>query len=192
MPSQRDRGTPPSPLVEAAQAFDRELTSYGHLAEALLRAPLGSTRHLEKVNETLGEIAQVEERLGLCGQALATALNNARDEQQRLAQAMIQRLPEIKQRSEELQALMGQFAALGDDAGALNADVTAMAGLDPSDPTRATEARKLSERMAQLGKRAREVSEAAKAAAFEELAREAHSLHQKMLAAANRLQLMAK
>src|SRR5688572_17770512 len=103
------RTTSPSPLTEAAQAFADELSSYLHLSEAFQRAPLSSTRHLERVNELLGQIAASEQRLAGCGQQLATAVTVAREQQEKQAQQTIARIPEVKARMENLRSLLAQF-----------------------------------------------------------------------------------
>ena len=58
MPSRSD-----SPLAEAAADFATELANYSRLGRLFLETPLGSVKHLERANQTLGEIAASEVRL---------------------------------------------------------------------------------------------------------------------------------
>src|SRR5258705_8675132 len=84
---------PASPLLLAAQAFDDELQTYTRLAELFVKSPLTTTKHLDRINETLGEIAGCEQRLGETGRALVGALATAREQQERLAVQVVERIP---------------------------------------------------------------------------------------------------
>ena len=72
-----------SALVEAAAAFDSELATYTRLGKLFISTPLGSVKHLERANQTLGEIAASEEKLQAAGTALAQALGGVRAQQER-------------------------------------------------------------------------------------------------------------
>jgi len=166
----------PSPLVEAAQAFDEALEAHARAGELFVRAPLSTTKHLERANELLGEIAAAEARLGECGAALAAAINVAHTRQQQLAKDIVDRLPSIKERNEQLQALLATFQALGAEAGALDA---AAAASKPGE---------LVATLTSLSERAATLATDARTTGFEELAREAHSLHQRLASTARKLQ----
>jgi hypothetical protein len=169
-----------SPLVEAAQAFDDALDAHARACELFARAPLAGARQIERANELLTEIAAAEERLRDTGAALATAVGEARDRQERSAHEVLGKLPQIQERNTQLQALLADFGKLAEEAGALNnAAVAAAPG--------ASAARDLAPRLTELAGRAAELAEAARGADFEELASQAHSLHQRMLAAAKKL-----
>ena len=194
MPSKR--GTPTSPLRQAAEAFDDELNSYLHLSEAFQRAPLSSTKHLERVNELLGEIAASEQRLAECGQRLAAAVNEARDRQERQARVTLERVPEVRARMEHVRGLLAQFEALGSEAGALNQTAATLgrAGQQgeaaPGEPAgQLAGARELAAQMHGLSLRAQQLAAAAKQLDFEELGNKAHALHQQLLSAYNKLKL---
>jgi hypothetical protein len=174
---------PPTPLIDAAQAFDDALHEYGHLAELFLRTPLSTAKQLERINEILQEIAGNEERLGASGKALAEQVAAARDKQQQLAQQMIQRLPEVKQRMEQLRDLLARFEQLGADAGDLNRDAAAAS----ASRDRAVH-KELAGRMNGLAERALEVAGVAREMDFEEIATKAHALHQQLLAATKKLE----
>lgn len=180
------RQRPESELVAAAQAFDDELAAYAQHAETLIKTPLATMRQLERIHATLAEIGACEERLGATGARLAQAIAAARDAQDQLAKQMIARLPEIKARNEQLGALMAEFDALGTEASALNETAATMQGLDAA--AQAQAARGLVEQLLALSTRAEEVSQRARDANLEELASQAHALHQSLLAACKKLQ----
>lgn len=166
----------PSALVEAAQAFDEALEAHGRAAELFVRSPLSTTKHLERANELLGEIAAAEKRLAEQGAALAAAINAAHQRQQAGAQAVVDRIPAIKERNEQLQALLATFQSIGADAGALNAS------------TAASKPDELVASITSISDRAAALAADAHTAGFEELAREAHALHQRLASTARKLQ----
>jgi chromosome segregation ATPase len=180
---------PASPLLSAIEAFEAELHSYAQLSEAFQRAPLGSTKQLERANETLGQIAASEQRLGACGQRLAQAVSEARDQQERLARATLERVPAVKQRMEELRGLLARFETLGQEAAALNATAAGLARRPADAESPAGTARQLTEQMHALSQKAQELAAAARAVDFEELANRAHALHQQLLSGYNKLKL---
>jgi hypothetical protein len=165
----------PSPLVAAAIAFDEALEAHARTAELFVRAPLASTKHIERVNELLGEITGAEEKLREHGAALAAAVTAARDRQEALAQQIIARLPEIKERNDQLHALLARFQVLGAEGNALNQSA---AGTTP---------RELAAALTALGDRAEALAVDARTAGFDELASQGHALHQRLAAAAKKL-----
>jgi hypothetical protein len=183
--------TPPgSPLMEAVQAFEEELATYAQLSEAFQRAPLTSTRQLERANETLGSIAACEQRLSACGQRLAEAVGQVRDRQEGLARATLERVPAVRQRMEELRGLLAQFEVVGKEAAALNETAAALGKRGGEGDDQTERARTLSTQMQALSQKAHEVAGLAHAADFEELASRAHALHQQLLSAHNKLKLV--
>lgn len=191
---------PPSPLLAAAQAFEDELTSYAHLSESFARAPLDSAKHLERASELLGQIAASEQRLGECGRRLAEAVTGTRDDQERMAQRTIERVPVLKQRSADLAALLKQLQGLGQEAVGINETAAGLARKPaPGTPAEAgatggpskDHVKQLSEAIHGLSRRAQEVAASAKQHDFEDIARQAHALHQQMLAAHRRLHQVA-
>lgn len=178
-----------TPLLEAAQAFADELRSYALLSEAFARAPLVSAKHLERINETLTQIGASEQRLGERGQALAKAVSAAREEQERLARATLDRIPAVKQRTAVLGDLVHRFDLLGREVATLNQAASALAR--PGQEAAADEgARKqqLAASLKSLSERAQQLTAAAHEADFEELAHKAHALHQQLFSAARKLE----
>jgi DNA repair exonuclease SbcCD ATPase subunit len=178
---------PGSPLIEAVQAFEEELSTYGQLSEAFQRAPLTSTKQLERANETLGLIAASEQRLSACGQRLAEAVGGVRDRQEKLARATLERVPAVKQRMEQLRGLLSQFETLGKEAVALNETAAALGKRGTEVENQTERARELTAQMHTLSQRAHELTGLARDADFEELANRAHALHQQLLSGYNKL-----
>ena len=182
------RPAPPA-LVHAAQAFAEELHNYAQLSGAFQRAPLVSAKHLERINETLSQIAACEQRLGVCGQALAAAVAEARDEQEGMARATLERIPAIKARTEELGRLLGRFDQLGREAATVNEIVGPRARNPEAGASDPEIARELAAKLQALAKGAQEVTADARAAEFEELANQGHGLYQQLASALKKLAL---
>lgn len=166
----------PSPLVEACQAFDEAMAAHARAGELFIRTPLSTTKQLERANELLGEIAASEKLLAERGAVLAAAINAAHTRQQETAQAIVDHIPAIKARNEQLQGLLATFQAIGTETSSLN---SAAGAAKPAElvPT-----------ITALSERAATLAADAHTAGFEELAREAHSLHQRLAATARKLQ----
>ncbi len=177
-----------TPLVDAAAEFDTELSTYGRLGELFLKAPLSSVKHLERANQLLGEIAGCEERLQAAGQKLVRALAGSRDEQEKLAGNVVAHVPAIQKRNARLQELMGELTGLAGEVGGLNSLIQAKAenGDASASPT-AKDARDVSETVLALSTRAEALAKVAHDAEFEELAMQAHALHQRLLAIGKKL-----
>jgi chromosome segregation ATPase len=166
-----------SPLVDAAAEFDEQLASYARLGELFLKTPLGSVKHLERANTTLAEIASCEEKLQNAGKELVVALTAAREHQEELAQAVIAHVPKLQARNEKLHELMGELTGLAGEVGALNASIQAQT-IDANDITPQVMA---------LSERAEVLSKSAHQAELEEIATQAHTLHQRLQAIAKKL-----
>ena len=91
-----------SPLVDAAAAFDAELAIYSRLGELFLKTPLTTLKHLERANQTLGEIADCEQRLSDAGKRLIEALTGARQKQEQLSQSVVDYAPTVQARNTKL------------------------------------------------------------------------------------------
>jgi hypothetical protein len=179
----------PSPLSEAAAAFDAELVIYARLGELFLKTPLTSLKHLERANETIGQIAECEQRLQDCGKRLIEALTQARAKQENLSNAVVAHAPTVQARNAKLKELMLQMGQLATDAAAVNAQVLSQNGdggeggkPDPGEVSSAVLA---------ISERALTLAGAAHDAEFEELSQQAHSLHQRLKAIGQKLQKAA-
>lgn len=178
---------PTSPLAEAAQQFEQELARYAQLGETFVRAGLSTTKQLERANQAVEEIVAQEERLSAAGQRLIEAVTEARKRQETLAQQVIDRLPEVRARNASLRELLGEMAAIGGDTASLNDKASEISQDGPDAARRNPAARELAERMNDLQERAAKLAERAREADFDELANQAHALHQRLLSAWKKL-----
>jgi hypothetical protein len=176
-----------SPLADAATAFDAELSTYTRLGELFVKTPLGSVKHLERANATLADIAASEERLQNAGQALVQALAAARDRQEQLAKQVVAHVPVVQQRNQKLQELMGELGGVAGEVGDLNNLIGKRGNGDANTPPTAADARDVSTTVLALSERAEKLAATAREAEFEELATQAHALHQKLQAIGKKL-----
>jgi len=162
---------------------------YSRLGELFVNTPLASVKQLERANATLADIAACEERLQAAGQRLVAALSGARTNQEQLAHDVVAHVPLVQARNHRLNELMSELTAVAGEVGALN---TAIAGHrdngDASRPPALDAARDISEPMLALSERAERLSVTAHEAEFEELATQAHALHQRLQALGKKLQ----
>lgn len=177
-----------SALVEAAAAFDGELATYTRLGKLFVDTPLGSVKHLERANATLAEIAACEERLQTAGQTLVQALAAARHGQEQLSQQVVEHVPVVQARNQTLQAMMAELAAVAGEVGGLNEKIQAGTSGGGDTPT-VVDAQGLSASILALSVRAEQLATRARAAELEELATQAHALHQKLQVIGKKLAL---
>ena len=174
----------PSPLVAAALAFDEQLAAYARLGDLFLKTPLTSLKHLERANATLGELADCEDRLQAAGKALVEALSAARGRQEELSTQVVAHAPALQARNTRLKELMTAMGQLASEVAAVNGQVTQAPGETQSvrpDPGA------VSASILAVSARADELAKAAREAEFEELAAQAHALHQRLQAIAAKL-----
>ncbi|MBA3821439.1 MAG: hypothetical protein H0X17_21325 [Deltaproteobacteria bacterium] len=178
-----------SPLSDAAAAFDSELASYSRLGRLFVETPLSSLKTLERANTTLAEIAACEERLQAAGQALVKALSSARDQQELLAKDVVAHVPTLQARNQQLQNLMKELGAVAGEVAGLN-DVIGQ-HKENGDATKShtpAAARDVSETVLALSDRAERLAGTAREIDFEELATQAHALHQRLQVIGKKLQ----
>lgn len=180
-----------SELTEAAGAFDAELATYTRLGELFVKTPLSSVKHLERANATLADIAACEERLQAAGQRLVQALSAARDRQEQLAQQVVAHVPAVQQRNQRLQELMTELAGVATEVSGLNTSISQRGsnGDSAASPSVA-DARDVSTTVFALSERAQQLATTAHEAEFEELATQAHALHQKLQAIGKKLAMV--
>jgi len=181
--------TDPSALAAAASAFDAELAVYARLGELFLKTPLASVKHLERANQLLGEIAQCEERLQGAGKELVQALGAARNRQEQLALDVVAHVPVLSARNAKLGELMTELGKIAGDVAELNTVVASVGenGDATKGPT-AADARSVSERVLAMATRAAALAQQARDAEMEEVATQAHALHQRLEAIGQKLQ----
>ena len=179
----------PSVLADAAASFDAELATYARLGKLFLETPLSSVKHLERANQTLGEIAACEGRLQAAGQALVLALAGARQRQEELAKQVVDHVPAIQARNQRLQELMGQLGALAGEVSTLNQTISHKGDNgDTTQPPTVADALDVSTQVLALSDRAEQLARTAREADLEELHTQAHGLHQRLLVLGKKLQ----
>jgi hypothetical protein len=176
-----------SPLVQAASAFDQELAVYARLGELFLKTPLDTLKHLERANQTLGELADCEQRLQDAGKALIEALTGARQKQEQLSQSVIDYAPTVQARNEKLRELMKSMGELAGDVSAVNSLVMGKNG-DQQAETEQADPGEVSAKVLALSERADQLAANARDASFPELGEQAHALHQRLKAIGTKLQ----
>ncbi len=177
-----------SALVEAAAKFASELESYSRLGDLFLKTPLTSVKHLERANQLLAEIAQCEGRLQGAGQELVGVLGGARQQQESLSKGVVEHVPAVQKRNERLRELMDELTSVAGEVGTLNTQIQHRAGNgDVTAPPTTADARDVSEIALALSARAEALAGTAREAEFEELATQAHSLHQRLQAIGKKL-----
>lgn len=180
-------GKSDSALVNAAAAFDSELATYSRLGELFLKTPLNTLKHLERANQTLGELADSEQRLQEAGKQLIEALTGARQQQEQLSQNVINYAPTVQVRNQRLRDLMTEMGALAGDVAQLNSVVTAKNGDTAAEPAKPDPA-EVSTKVLALSERADQLATSCREADFAELAEQAHALHQRLKAIGTKLQ----
>jgi hypothetical protein len=200
VPGRSQKPTETSPLVEAARAFDETLGRFGALADAVARAPLDSSDGLARAAAALQRVAACEEEIQQRAQALSAALTGARQTQEARAQEIGARALEVQRRGEAYAALLQRFEGLGRDAADLNITAQKLAAANKIDRQMPPEAiAPLLAQLAELGTRMEAVAVAAealagdaRAARFDDVAGKTDALRQQLLAARNRVGLLAE
>jgi hypothetical protein len=176
-------------LADAAAGFDDELAAYTRLGDLFLKTPLSSVKHLERANATLAEIAACEERLQAAGQRMVLALTAARAQQEQLSKDVVAHVPTLQARNKQLNELMAELTAVAGEVGQLN---TTLAGQrengDATRPPTPEDARGISSTVFALSDRAEQLAVTARDTEFEEIATQAHALHQRLQAIGKKLQ----
>jgi uncharacterized coiled-coil DUF342 family protein len=176
-----------SPLVAAAAAFDEELAVYSRLGELFLKTPLNTLKHLERANQTLGELADCEQRLQDAGKQLIEALSGARGKQEQLSQSVIDYAPTVQARNAKLRELMTSMGELAAAVSTLNTTVIGKNG-DSDAEAKAPDPAEVSGKVLEMSDRADKLAGSCREADFEELAEQAHALHQRLKSIGTKLQ----
>ena len=189
--------TEPSELLVAAAVFDGELSSFAKLAASLCQGPLDSQQNLQLAARAFQEIGDAEKKLGVAAQVLVAALNTARKLQQSHAEAIQGRAQEIATRTALAAELLKRYGAIGEKAAELNALVLELASKKNGAPGSAPQEvlpilAQVRSRMAEVISGAESLGVAAREANFEDIAREADSLHQQVLAADGKIASIEK
>lgn len=185
-----NKGKAPSSLVAAAIAFDEELRRYAHTISEAQRRTIDSRKALDKVAQIIRDAADSNEQLMRRAQALIAAVNDAREQQEAQQRALLARAEDVKERTERFVALMGRYQEVEAEVKALLQLASQL--LSALSPLLALSleqrlhkageaARPLGELDARLEKvigSAQQIAAEAREANFQDVAREAHALHQ--------------
>jgi hypothetical protein len=175
------KASSPSELSEAALALDRELQRFEELADQAARLKLTTERSVERATEALTRAAESQDRIQAHVQQLVAAVGSARQKQEADAAALMARAEQIAARRKEFADVLQRMAALGQMAKevqeALQAGPGGIAGLEL--------------RMQKIADEAAEIALTARQKEMEEVARQADGLQQQLLAAKNKIALLA-
>jgi chromosome segregation ATPase len=178
-----------SPLVTAAAALDAELRRHEELSGDARKIPLNSEKNLQRAARAISQAAESQERVSRCVQALVDAVGQARDKQQSNADALYQRALEMQKRAAELQELMKRFAELGAEATTIN-DLLQAAGDDQAARVKSLE--EAEARMTKVVDGASALANDAKERDMQDIARQADSLRQQVLAVKEKVERLQK
>ena len=185
-------GKPQSPLLEAAAAFDDELARFGRLVEAARTGPLNSQKNLQRAAHAFEQVGESERRLGETAQALVAALQGARQEQEVQALALQGRAKEVEARTAVAADLLQRYGLVGQRAGELNSlvlDIAAKKTNGSSEPDEEIIASlaELRGKMGEIAESAAGLVSAAREADFDDIARQADSLRQQIVAVSQKV-----
>ncbi len=185
-----------SPLVMAARAFDAELKKFERATAAAQRRPLDSEKNLERTAAAIQEAADAEQNLGPTAQALVGALQAAREQQERQAELIRARALELAERLRLSEELMARYRAIGEQAAALTGLAQTLAakkrqhGTDSELGMLTASLGELDQRVLLVTQDAQDLAAGARAAGFEQIATEAHTLYQTLASTRNKLNLL--
>jgi hypothetical protein len=183
---------PQTPLLEAAAAFDDELARFGRLVEAARTGPLNSQKHLQRAAHAFEQVGESEKRLGETAQALVAALQGARQEQEKQAAALQGRAKEVEARTAVAADLLQRYGLVGQKAGELNSlvlDIAAKKTNGSSEPDEKIilSLADLRGKMVDIAENAAALVSAAREADFDDIARQADSLRQQIVAVSQKV-----
>jgi hypothetical protein len=177
MAKEQKRG---SEIVDAAEALEEEIARLETLSKSARKIRLTSGKNIARAAAELNGTLALPERLAQRLQDVAKALARMQERQQAALEPLTAFAVEVQRRTQLLGEQMQRFDALGTAAGEINAELAASQG------DRAVIARAQA-RLLEISHAAREMFEAARAADFPEIAREADVFKQRMAALHDRL-----
>ncbi len=185
-------------LAGAAHELESELRRFDELTTTVRKMPLDTYKAIQRAAKATTETASGQERVDRALGALVLAIKAVRERHEANAAALQVRGEEISARAEQFAALFAQFSALGEEGGLINQLLleTAAKQKDATTPEGVREViaafASIEERMSKLVDAARELGRAATAVSITDLADQAASLRQQMLAARNKVGLLKK
>jgi VIT1/CCC1 family predicted Fe2+/Mn2+ transporter len=184
-----------SPLTAAAAALEAEIARFDDLAATIRRMPLNSRKNLERAARTLQEASGYDETIGGRLRTLLEAVNTANERLRASAAIIGERSQAISDRNREYGEVIGRFVALGEEARQLNTIAQEIVAVGPGQVDGEQRERvgarcaELCDRMSRVADEAAGLARAADAKDMSDLAREADTLKQQIVAARNKLVL---
>ena len=172
----------PGELPEAAFALDHELKRFEDLAEQAAKIKLTTEKNVERATEALQRAAESQDRINAQVQKLVAAVATARQKQETDAAALIARAHEIAARRKQFAEMLRRMGGLGHLAREVQ-------DLLKDGPGKLDE---VMDRMQKVADDAADIGKAALEQEMEEIARQAEVLRQQVLAARNKVSLLAK
>jgi uncharacterized coiled-coil DUF342 family protein len=186
----KNQGRKESSLVVAAAALDDELRRYDALADEARRSSINSAKTLERavriVQESTGRNETVQEKL----RGLVAEIEASRVRQVESLNALLEAAKHAQARSEQYDALMQRFAALGESARQVNtvaaeADAKRVAGAPEAEVLEGLGA--IEAQMAAVVAEAEALAVEAESQDWADLKRQADAARQQLLAVKNKL-----
>jgi hypothetical protein len=186
----KNQGRKESSLVLAAAALDEELRRYDALADEARRSSINSARSLERavriVQESTGRNETVQEKL----RGLVAEIEASRVRQVESLHALLEAAKHAQARSEQYDALMQRFAALGESARHVNtvaaeADAKRAGGAPETEVLEGLGA--IEAQMTAVVAEAEALAVAAESQDWADLKRQADAARQQLLAVKNKL-----
>ncbi len=168
-------------LVRAAQTLEDELTRLESLSRSIRKIRLDSDRNIGRAAKELNEAMAVPEQLAVGLRGMAEAMVRMQERQQAALEPLAATAAAIQERMKRLGEHMQAYAELGKAAG----EVTAT--LQAADEAK-TSLVEVKSQLTRIADGARSLLESARSDDFPDVAREADSLRQRILAVRRRLE----
>ena len=172
----------PSDLSEAALALDHELRRFEDLAGQAAQVKLNTEKNLERATEALSRAAESQDRINAQVQKLVAAVQSARLKQESDAAALMARAEEIANRRAQFAQVLQRMGGLGQMA--REVQELLKEGNFKLD--------EVQERMQQVADDAADIGRSAVELDMEDLARQAEVLRAQVVAARNKIALLAR
>ena len=178
-----------SPLASAAAALEAELLAYEKFVAEVKRMSLNNEKSMHRAKDLLEQCAAGEQRMAERLQAFAAAMVDVQVRQQGCIGDAVAAAEKIQERIQKRAALLERFSALGERARSLNEPVAALEKKDGD-----ANAQDLLKTFAEVAAGTEAVVAEAEALAtdaqaddWQDIAREATTLRQQLLAARNKI-----
>jgi len=183
-----------SELLRCAEVVERELRRLEEFSRSARNVRLSSEKNLARAARGLQQALEQQERLAQELRALGQAMGGMQARQEAAMTPLHARALELQSRMTRHGEHMQRFAALGSKAKEVVAALveTSAAGVDAHGAAGASLLLDADQRIRDLVEEVHAMSEAAKADDFPEIAKEAHSLEQRLRAARDRLSELAR